>query len=665
MKYDTIAQILTEIRLNLQLKIINNNLTKVSYTPELDFLKQILLLIPSDLLFSPNLNYSPFLTFRLWWNNLTPKEYLLQRCSDINLMTSRILFWYETHLPFKNENNESDIICLLEFKIFIENLQIKNNEYKNLIETSYRHTQSTLCCCLNNLYCTIGSCWDDTWELCFYSYYYGCLLYFPNSQPVDSKYEIRERYAGEFGSGGARKYYCSSSPSSSSSSSSPSSTSRNGCCHCNDLQCYYCYDGCCRCFCDCLWYSTTPQPTYTYSTTYHHGSSYQQNNYYYYGHQSNNNICCRECCVSTGLLDNCKDCWRGIGSCCKNGGECVFRGCGHCIHGISSNGCSKCDCPKCDGCNCDGGHCNGCGNVGDDCVKGIMTVCGAIAGIVSATFDAITSSGKNNDDDNYVVPINGTNSTVRYLSELTYDRRLEDQTTAEYTPSIILMVISILIFAPRVFPNTFYALLNIYQGIARNRALKSLTAMIVFGLTIGLVVSSFGGASGWTFVTITLLTMHLSYSWMTISIKKVDPDILDISFLSCKEWRQFNLQEGGSYLHGLLGTLISYKERIRHEMKKLAHYSTFLVPFLLLWPAVFKAYIRWNLSTEIIDAHQLNISYLQNNAKTHSWELENIPELRAQQESLNQIPNQTIPIAIATPIPGTVTTNLIQKDDRI
>lgn len=291
-------------------------------------------------------------------------------------------------------------------------------------------------------------------------------------------------------------------------------------------------------------------------------------------------------------------------------------------------------------------------------MKGIMSICGFVAAACGMVIDAITKAFSG-DDGHDPIPTNTTNVTQFSLFENVQEistvvdageggslirRALEDVTTSEFTPSIIFMSIAIFIFFPRVVSHILISLTNLRYSIAVNRTLKILFVMFFLALPMSLFLCQWGGASPWTFVTIPLMFLHVSYALMTMAIKKIDSDLIDVSFLSCDEWREFNMVRDGCYLHGILKTLIDQRQLVREAMKRLAHQSCLLIPALLLWPHLFKALIRIQSAEEIRQVHSLDPVSLQRTIQNNNWTVDDhVP--KTLDSSLI-----TTPVAIAVPL---------------
>lgn len=584
MKFASLGQLLTDVRLGLENKIINNELIKVKLSSELEFLQQITVLIPAEFLYSINLYYPPWMILRVWCSGLNPSTYLYQRYTDIDQMIIRILSWYEQKLPPRTETNGVDIDLLLEIKEFFVNLKIKNDELLN--QNSNNPAPQHIC--------NGGSCWDTCWETLFYCYFYLFLLHFPKKQPVDTKFQLSDKYEGPYGTGGARKFYCPIG--------CLDENGKKQCC--SRWNC----DGCGRCCDDCCWYCA--RPTYYNTDTSHH----HHHHYYYYDHH-HHDVCCRECIVSTGLLDACQACCHGMWNIVRLSIEGFGNCCNQTIHFLTSI-CSS-GSHQLPNCNCDcecHNLCNGCGNcdcpIKDECFSAVTAVFGAIGGAIALIIDAI-SGGNKSDDSN--IPTNTTNlaasnSILDHESPL---RRLNTQTSSEYTPSIVFMIFALIVFIPRLLPNLCYTLINLYQGISKNHSWKVLTSMFFIGLPLAIILSVFGGASRWTYVSLILMFMHSMYAIYSVQRKKVSPSLIDLSYLSCAEWRAFNYSSDQVYLGHIVDTLVRYQDTFRHESRQLKQKSIIFVWMKIIWPTLDKAYIRWNLREDIRASHQLDTNTLQ------------------------------------------------------
>jgi hypothetical protein len=586
MRFGSLAQILTKARLALETKYEDQKPVKVKHTQELDFLQSLCVLIPADLLFSTNLHYPPLLSLRVWWHKTNPTAYLLQRNSDLERTADRVLYWFDRELPTRTEANKEDVALLLELKGFFVLLKSKSGEMVAALRN--RQMESA-----GDGVCGGGSCWDAVWETAFYLYFYLFLLHFPTAQPIDSTIELQQRYEGPYGEGGARRFYCLTpceDKGKDGGSQSGGSSSCCSTCHCDD---------CCRCCSDCCWYYTTP----SYSSHHHHHHHHHHSPYYSgTDSQRHNDPCCHECLVSTGLFDAWLDCCqflcRGLFSCFKWIGDCHCAGC-------ELKGLGQC-CEVCRGCS---------SSVGDELASAFASFCGAVGALVAFILDAISSHGTTSDDSGEGQPTNSTNSSAaRYLFEEAelegsdlHHRRLDAQTSSEYLPSIIFMTIALFIFLPRLLANVFYSLVNLSQGISGNHSVKAFAAMLLGGLPFGLLLSILGGASRWTFVTLLLITMHAAYAVYSLQRKKVDPRLMDVSFLTCAEWREYRLDRDGLYLREITASLVRLQDTFQTERKKIQEQRRLLRSLRrILWPTIDKAYLRWVLRDLIKASHRLD-----------------------------------------------------------
>jgi hypothetical protein len=588
MRFGSLAQILTEVRFALETKFgEDKKQVKVKHTVELDFLQCLCVLIPSDLLFSTNIHYPPLLYLRAWWHKTDPNAYLKQRNSDIEKMADRVLLWFHQLPTERAVVDTDDLRLLLNLKGFFVNLKTKTREVGAALSTDRSGASPG------------GSCWDALWETIFLLYYYLFLLHFPKAQPIDSVFQLQDRYEGPYGQGGARRFYCLTpcETNRETKGRDPDSSGWSNCC--STCEC----DSCSRCCGDWCWYCSTPvsvdSPNRGHSTWQHHP---------YYGSHQHDDPCCRECLVSTGALDLWQDFWqcfcRGLFECCK---VCSCAGGGGECNGLSCEGCSEC------------------GLVGDDCVSAVISICGAIGALAAFVLDAITShsnsGGGRGSSDNDPLPANSTNATVASIArqlfgvategeedvDLTLLRRLDSQTSSEYTPSIVFMALALFVFLPRLLPTVVYSLLNLSQGLSVDHSLKTFSAMLLVGLPIGLLLAFLGGASRWTFVTLLLIAMHATYALYSLQRKKVDPQLMDISFLSCAEWRVYRLEEDGPCLGEIAATLVHHQATFRSEKKRIQERPWLLRPLRrILWPAIDKTYLRWALREEVEASHRLD-----------------------------------------------------------
>lgn len=237
--------------------------------------------------------------------------------------------------------------------------------------------------------------------------------------------------------------------------------------------------------------------------------------------------------------------------------------------------------------------------------------------MISLIIDSITNTTKS-DHDGSSSPTNSTNASSWAHIPFEQDeedpwsssRRLTPETSAEFTPSIIFMVLTLLIFLPRILSNVFYVLVNIFQGISLNHSVKVISLMLV-AVPFAILVSVLAGASRWTYVSLLLLFMHSAYALYNSQRRKVDPRLTDLSLLSCRDWRNYRLQENATYLPDILSTLVGFQELFREETKRLKATSFFFVVAKVLWPTLDKAYFRWNARSVILESCMLDSATLQ------------------------------------------------------
>jgi hypothetical protein len=230
--------------------------------------------------------------------------------------------------------------------------------------------------------------------------------------------------------------------------------------------------------------------------------------------------------------------------------------------------------------------------------------------VISLIFDATTDTNQQDDSgDNGSDSSNSTNIyDVLALRRLSAART---ETSADYTPSIVFMTLALIIFLPRILCNLSYVFLNLSQGISVNHSLKLLTLMILLGAPLAILLAALGGASRWTYVSLLLLFMHSFYALYAFQRKRVDPRLTDLSFLSCTEWREYQLQQDAAYLPVIVSTLLRFQELFRAETKKLKALSSFFVVAKVLWPTLDKAIFRWTARDDIQRSHRLDSASLR------------------------------------------------------
>lgn len=271
--------------------------------------------------------------------------------------------------------------------------------------------------------------------------------------------------------------------------------------------------------------------------------------------------------------------------------------CNSCIDGI----CSTCSNSNCGSCawdfKCD-----------KDIGKAICGFFGFCAGVVGISVDATSTDSNSGGGDS--VSGNSTQIITDYgTREEHFSRLLRNETSSEYTPSIVFMAFAIAVFAPRIIGNLSYALINIKQGTGFQRNFKVVFGMLFVGLPLSILVSWGGGASRWTYATLAFMFMHFSYRIIVYPIKAVHPELCELSYLSCAAWRkaEFSGTEDRSLLasniSSITAPLLIVKKALKDEQLRL---NNVFCGLNLVFSAIMKAMARLNLSDMIKDAHLVN-----------------------------------------------------------
>jgi hypothetical protein len=122
--FHNIGSVIKSVRVTLEAAVDETGRDlRLLWTPEINFLQFLCLLVPDDLLFAPNLNRPPALALTMACSDTQTKDFLLQRSADITAMTKRVSMWYERHLPLETEENKSSIASLVKLRKTFEYLE--------------------------------------------------------------------------------------------------------------------------------------------------------------------------------------------------------------------------------------------------------------------------------------------------------------------------------------------------------------------------------------------------------------------------------------------------------------------------------------------------------------------------------------------------------------
>lgn len=235
-------------------------------------------------------------------------------------------------------------------------------------------------------------------------------------------------------------------------------------------------------------------------------------------------------------------------------------------------------------------------------MEGFVAVIGFFCAAAATIYDAVggNSGGDNNDD------MMMTNTTAfSTIDNSNINRRLAE-TGSEYIPSIIFMVTCLIVFMPRVLASLLYASINVYEGLAIQKSMKILSTMLLIALPCAIVLSTFGRASSYTYVSLILMFMHFSYKASSRYYKEPHPDIIDTSYLSTSEWRSLREQvlKDNSNVSSIVQNLTRHREYLRVNMDEYKN-GPISSTFWALFPTVLKTIVRFNISRKV--AHTLEV----------------------------------------------------------
>jgi hypothetical protein len=275
----------------------------------------------------------------------------------------------------------------------------------------------------------------------------------------------------------------------------------------------------------------------------------------------------RSCCFRSGDdAVSCSECGSACGRAC--GGGCDVGECCHC-------------------------ECNSCDDCGKVCTSIVVTVTGTLSYIWSFVGDEETSETSSDIS---------SNVTAAPLYSITESRRqLGNQSSPSYYPSIIFMTIALFLMLPRVLSNILYPLLNMYQGISRDRSKKILIAQCLIGFPLAVIACYFGGASRWTYVTFELAFTSAMYVIFNRNYKYVTSNNRDTSFLSCEEWRKVPEHLFEAKVNELIGHKVLF-EVGKNDLAASCSWTCLRIADVL-WAPALKLIVRWNISEQILLTH--------------------------------------------------------------
>jgi hypothetical protein len=194
------------------------------------------------------------------------------------------------------------------------------------------------------------------------------------------------------------------------------------------------------------------------------------------------------------------------------------------------------------------------------------------------------------------------------------------QTSAEFTPSIVLMVLAVLTLGPSVAANFFQAVKNIQDGVAVDQSKRRLYAQMA-GATTAVAMSVVGGASGWTYVTALMSCMSMAHFCVDRQNRKangalpsgcglaLDGDLPAWAYLSRKEWRAVAsalVEPDLERLQGLLDQLSGSVRAFKLEAYAVSQTNCAMKYLVnICWTGAIYARARSNISDDIKAAHEL------------------------------------------------------------
>lgn len=130
------------------------------------FMKELCVLIPSDLLLATNIFWSP--------NILCGGDAAkLKRYHDVASMLQRVSLWYDVKLPTQDGTNDDQIAVLLSLKEWFMALRVATKEHiKSITPTSVPSNSNSSSCC--SCHCSTSSGSTECCEICAYCSLYSC-----------------------------------------------------------------------------------------------------------------------------------------------------------------------------------------------------------------------------------------------------------------------------------------------------------------------------------------------------------------------------------------------------------------------------------------------------------------------------------------------------------
>lgn len=225
--------------------------------------------------------------------------------------------------------------------------------------------------------------------------------------------------------------------------------------------------------------------------------------------------------------------------------------------------------------------CQSNGRNNDDC-----EACGQIFGVISAIVGSIVGGIKASPDKK------DSAKHLRYL--------LENQTAAEYTPSIVIMSVALAILFPNISAELVKTLKQIQEGIAVEQNIRLLQAQFIVALPVALAMSYAGGASYWTYTTLTLSSMSMSNLLMDYYHNKVNGKLSTTAYLSAAEWRDIpESKQTCNDLEQIATKLLKNHDELQTETDRLKNLNCLTRMAKPIYAALFKAQALYNKSDEI------------------------------------------------------------------
>lgn len=588
----------------------------VNKSNELDFLRDICILVPYDFSFSSKLFWVP--TVRC--DGLSDSDFYEQRCRDVIAMCERVSLWYSRYLPPRNEENGADYDALLllrdsfaALEIAGRNLLIKN---PHLVATTHHSNDACSNCgrcdCYifyygpdrcNCCYCCQCHCSNCPADFCIHACHScnrGILsidhssVRFIAESSRNAASEGRDAVLGFF-KGDVVKH----------------ATSANEICHswCSDVCGSHISNACCCSQVQDAARVVTSGESFSWCGNICHCIG---------GFASNFGSICFDIIHGVGRilgqllqLFHPENLCRGIEFCSQCFGFGRECSCLSALQNINCSNCNSCGDCKCD-CNCSGGG---------DAIGAIGTMIAAGCGIVGSVYDAVVGFDKSSDSDDSPSTNSTSVSSMDYFYQTdgsldgyaaadTFQRRLS-QTSPQYTPSIIFMCIAIFVFAPRIIFNFSYIVVNWRQGISNDRNWKVLAVMCLLAIPCAILLCAYAEASTWTFVTISCMFTHFAYRIESMRHKRLCWQLADTSYLSAAEWRPLDMEKcrQTDALELLCADLLKHKNLMHLDMIQRSR-ETFIHRIVYFTcRSALKLLSRIKLTNDIISSHHFQAAH--------------------------------------------------------